>query len=162
MLVRASNLWLNYVANGEAFAAENFVGPGVGNQAHIQLFNPVGSGKRVRMRSVSSSSTSPTVTNFIVARYDVALTTLGVPAGFTVENLLGGGPAAVAEMRSQISAVALGTDFTQVYAPTTVMGTYPTSGREWGYDLLPGQGILLRGTAAAVLIVNWQWAEVPS
>jgi hypothetical protein len=152
--------WLQHVANGEAFAAENFAIPGGGITPHIQLFNPAGSGRRVRMRSVHAIG-APTAPSVLVCRHDTALTTLGVPGGFAVENLLGGGVAAVAEMRSQLVAGVLGTPFTQAFAPANEPALYHAGGREWGHDLLEGQGLLLRGVAGVVLIVNWQWVEVP-
>ena len=91
--------WLDHVANGEAYSAENFVIGVGGVLAHVQLFNPVASAKRLRLRSLNI--TSGTAIGMNLLRHDTPLTTLGLPAGFIVENLLGGGVAEVAEMRSQ-------------------------------------------------------------
>ncbi len=151
--------WSKHVASGGAFAAENFL-PGVGGVlAHIQLFNPVASGVRLRLRTVHAVSTLPVLMN--VNRHDVALTTLGLPAGFVVSNLLGGGPSEAAEMRSQAPGAALGSTFWQVNAVASTPAIYPPNGREWGHDLLEGQGILLQAAAGVLLIVNWLWVEVP-
>lgn len=151
--------WNNHVAAGEAYSAENFlIGVG-GTFAHLQLFNPVGSGIRVRLRSVHGILTA-LFTGF-VRRHDVALATLGLPAGFVVENLLGGGAAAVAEMRSSQPAALVGAEMWRLNAPANVPAIYPPAGREWGQDLLEGQGILVAGAAAQTTIVNWQWAEIP-
>ncbi len=151
--------WSDYVMNGEAFSAENFVVPGVGVIAHVQLFNPVASGVRVRLRSLSCTSGVATALNIV--RHDVALATLGLPAGFIVENLLGGGPAAVVEHRSLAQVAAVGSIFWQIGSPANDVALFPPGGREWGFELLEGQGILIRGAATAAVIVNWQWVEVP-
>lgn len=156
---RPSVLWNQHVRAGQAFSAENFVIPGGGLLGHIQLFNPAGSGIRVRLRSAHQIATS--VSNSNVRRHDVALAVLGPPAGFISENLLGGQPAPAAEMRSAALAAAVGTTFWTVNAPANVPAPYPPGEREWGHDLLPGQGILFQAAAGVVLIVNWQWVEVP-
>jgi len=145
--------------NGEAFSAENFVIGVGGTVAHVQLFNPIASGVRVRLRSLHAIATI--ATNVNLARHDTALTTLGVPVGFVIENLLGGGSAAVAEMRSESPAAPVGTLIMQLGAPPSVPAFYPGGGREWGFDLLEGQGILVAATSGVTIIVNWQWVEVP-
>ncbi len=151
--------WAKYVAAGQAFSAENFLIGAVGTIASIQLFCPLASGIRVRLRSVHSIAVA--AQTVAINRHDVALTTLGLPAGFIVENLLGGQPVAVAEMRSQAPVLTLGASFWSLTSPGAVPAIYPPGGREWGHDLLPGQGIHLAALAGATLIVNWQWAEVP-
>ena len=151
--------WSDYVMNGEAFSAENFVVPGVGVIAHVQLFNPVASGVRVRLRSLSCTSGLPTALDFV--RHDTPLATLGLPAGFIVENLLGGGPASVIEQRSLAQVAPVGSIWWQISGPANDVALFPPGAREWGFELLEGQGILIRGGATAAVIVNWQWAEVP-
>lgn len=159
MLTHSSNAWTESVRNGEAFAAEDFL-IGVGGMvAQLQLFNPVGSGIRVRLRSVHTIGAG--VQNANIRRFDTALATLGPPAGFIVENLLGSGAPNVAEIRSDQPAVATGTIFWLVNAPANTPAIYPPEGRQWGHDLLPGQGIHVQGAAGATLIANWQWIEVP-
>ena len=158
-ITRASNTWVRHVKVGEAFSAENFVVGAGGLLAHCQLFNPLASGIRVRLRSVHAILGVAVGVN--VSRHDVALTTLGPPAPFVTENLLGGGPANVAEMRSESPVAAVGSIFWQLNAPGNVPAIYPPHGREWGYDLLEGQGILLQAAAGITLITNWQWVEVP-
>lgn len=153
-----SDLWNEYVKNGEAYSAENFLTPGGGLIANIQLFNPVASGKRVRLRSCHM--TSAAALGGAVNRHDVALTTLGLPAGFIVENMLAGGPAEVAEMRSVAGVAPLGALFWQLSAGGGEPALYPGGGREWGFDLLEGQGINISGAVTATVIVNWQWVEL--
>ncbi len=156
---RDNTRWDKHVQEGEAFSAENFLIGAVGLANHIQLFNPVGSGIRVRLRHVHSIGVSVQTVN--VRRHDVALTTGVLPAGFIIENLLGGQPVSVAEMRSQQSVALLGSIFWQLNSPAAEPASYPPEGREWGHDLLEGQGILLQSVAGVTLIVNWQWVEVP-
>lgn len=156
---RDDSTWSKHVRAGEAFSAEDFlVGVG-GTVALLQLFNPVASGIRVRLRSVHAIGNAAQAVN--VRRHDVALATLGPPAGFVVENLLGGAAANVGEIRSAQPAAAVGTIFWQLNAPANTPAIYPPEGREWGHDLLEGQGVLLQAAAGVTLIVNWQWVEVP-
>ncbi len=151
--------WAEHVMAGEAFSAENFlIGVG-GTVAQIQLFNPVASGKRIRLRSVHSIITVASGVNLL--RHDTPLGTLGVPAGFVIENLLGGGQAEVAEMRSDQPVAAAGSLFWQLGAPGSVPAIYPPGGREWGHDLLEGQGIHMQGAVGLTSIINWQWVEIP-
>lgn len=151
--------WSDYVANGEAFAAENFLVPGGGLRAHVQLLNPVASGVRIRLRSLSC--TSGLALAHDVCRHDTPLATLGLPVTFITENLLGGGPASAVEHRSVAQAGASGSVFWQISAPANDVALFPPEARQWGFDLLEGQGLLVRSAAAQVVIVNWQWAEVP-
>jgi len=155
----AGRIWLDHVANGEAFSAENFILAAGGLTPHIQLFNPASSGVRVRIRSVHSIGGLGQTVN--VGRHDTALTTLGLPAGFITENLLGGGAGEAIEHRSQNNAGALGNLFWITSSPANTAAIYPPEGREWGYDLLEEQGILIQGAIATTLIVNWQWVEIP-
>lgn len=153
-------VWSRHVANGEAFSAENFVIGAGGVIAHVQLFNPAASGKRIRLRSLHA--VSAIAASFNIRRHDTPLTTLGLPAGFIVENLLSSvAPGSeVAEMRSESPGAAVGTVIWQIGAPGNRPAMYPGGGREWGYDLLEGQGLLCQAAAGATLIINWQWVEV--
>ena len=89
-----SDIWLEHVANGEAYASENFLIGVAGQFPHLQLFNPIGSGKRVRLRSVHATGLPAQFGG--VSRHDTPLATLGLPATFVIENLLAGGPVGVA------------------------------------------------------------------
>ena len=153
-----SNTWLEYIANGEAYAAENFLIGVAGQFAHLQLFNPVGSGKRVRLRSVHATGVPAQFGG--VSRHDTPLITLGLPATFVIENLLAGGPVGFAQMRSVSSVATIGSLFWQLNAPGSSPAIYPPGGREWGFDLLEGQGILVQGALGGTSIVNWMWVEV--
>ncbi len=150
--------WAEHVAAGEAFAAENFlIGLG-GTVAQMQLFNPVGSGKRVRIRSLHDIL--PAAVSATIYRHDTPLSTLGLPAPFIVENLGPGGVAEVAEMRGDQPVAPAGSSFWSLNAPANMPAIYPPKGMEWGHDLLPGQGIHVTGAAGITIIINWHWVEV--
>ena len=150
--------WRQHVENGEAYSAEDFILGAPGTFPHLQLFNPIGSGKRVRIRSVHETMTAARTVN--VRRYDPPGAILGPPAGFVVENLLGGGPAAVAELRRGNIVVQSGAPFWLLQSNANEAGIYPARGQEWGMDLLEGHGILLSGTLNTTLIAMWQWVEL--
>lgn len=152
-------LWSDHVKNGEAFSAEDFIIGAGGLYPHTQLFNPVGSGKRVRVRKVHQTNTPAVQSN--VRRYDPPGAILGPPAPFVIENMLGGGPAAVAEVRHANIVVPSGSPFWLLQGPGSTPARYPVGGQEWGHDLLEGHGILLQGSAGTTLIALWQWVELP-
>ncbi len=159
-LVTTGEVWSSHVANGEAFSAENFVIGAGGLFAHVQLFNPAGSGKRIRLRGLHSISVVASTIN--VRRHDTPLTTLGLQPTFIVENLLSSvSPGSeVAEMRSESPVVALGAVLWQAGAPGNKPALYPGGGREWGYDLLEDQGLVCQAAAGATMIILMQWVEV--
>lgn len=151
------NLFSEHARNGEAYSAEDFIIGAPGLYPHLQLFNPVGSGKLVRLRSVHQTMTAARVVN--IRRYDPPGAVLGPPAGFVIENLLGGGPAAVAELRSGNIVVPSGSAFWLLQSNANQPGVYPPKGQEWGHDLLEGHGVLLQSTVNTTLIAMWQWVE---
>ena len=122
--------WNDHAANGEAFSAEDFIIGAPGLFAHVQLFNPVDSGKRIRLRSVHAVNVS--IINMNVRRYDPPGAILGPPAPFIIENLLGGGPAPVAELRHVNALVQAGSPFWVIQAPASTIAVYPAKGLEWG------------------------------
>lgn len=154
-----SHVWLEYVAAGQAYGAENFMVPVGGMVNQMQLFNPGGSLRRVRLRSAHMIGAG--VNSATVRRHDTPLSVAVPPAPFIIENLLGGGPAGVGEMRSDTVVAAAGALFWSVNSPGSTPAPYPPQGREWGMDLLPGQGILFAGPIGGLLIMNFHWAEVP-
>jgi len=149
--------WLEHVANGEAYSAEDFILGSPGLYPHLQLFNPAGSGKRIRLRSVHAIDGLLRVN---VRRYDPPGAILGPPAPFIIENLLSGGPAAVAELRHDNIVIPSGTGFWLANAPNSITAVYPVEGQEWGIDLLENTGVLMQGPAGTILIANWMWVEL--
>ena len=128
MLARAHNSWSEHVANGEAYSAEDFILASPGLYPHLQLFNPIGSGKRIRVRKVHETMTVLRSVN--VRRYDPPGTILGPPATFIIENLLSGGPPAVAELRHDNIIIPSGGAFWLVRSNANEAGTYPPKGQE--------------------------------
>ena len=151
--------WQEHAANGEAFSAEDFILASGGLYPHVQLFNPVASGIRVRLRSVHQILTTAVLSN--VRRYDPPGAILGPPVPFIIENLLGGGPAAIAEVRHANLVAAVGSPFWLLQAPASAPAMYPVRSQEWRHDLLEGEGIVLQGNPGTTLIANWQWVELP-
>lgn len=151
--------WSQYVSNGEAFAAQNFQGVVAGQFAFTQLFNPIGSGVRVRVFVWEFMTVFAVAVNSNIRRHDVALATLGAFAG--PENLLGGGAAPAAEIRSVSQVGALGSTFWLTISAGTMRNDYPTLQLEWGHDLLPGQGMIANSTVGGFSFVGYMWAEVP-
>ncbi len=157
---KGNTTWQEHVRNGEAFAIEDFIIGAGGLFNHLQLFNPVGSGVRIRVRKAIHTMTVVIGAN--IRRHDVPLTIVGPPAPFIMENLLGGGPAPVAEVRSDRLAAPTGGNFWLIRSNPNDFAIYPPKGLEWGHDLLPGQGILMNSVViGGVLIANWQWVELP-
>lgn len=152
--------WFTSMREGRCFAAENFILPAVGLFGLIQIFNPAGSATRVVVRSIAS--TLPAAIAPRVRRHDIALPTLGLPAPFIVENLLGGGPAEVAEMRSQAVTPVPSGPFWIMFAAVNDVTTYPTDGREDAHILLPGQGLLTNTLFVnSTNITMFLWSEEP-
>lgn len=149
--------WLNLLRKGQCFMTESFNTPLPAFLAHSQIFNPAGSGIRVLVRSVNIGTLTGENTN--LARFDTALTAL---SAFVPENLLGGGPAAIAEIRNEGFAAATGSRFGLLVSRAVMMPIRPPQGQEWIHELLPGQGMLVvNAVAGDTLILDWQWAEVP-
>ncbi len=150
--------WSEHAKSGEAYSAEDFILASPGLYPHVQLFNPVGSGIRVRLRSVHQIGVAAVQSN--VRRYDPPGAILGPPIPFIIENMLGGGPAAVAEIRHANIVVPSGSPFWLLQGLARAPAIYPLRGQEWGHDLLEGHGILLQASAGTTLIANWQWVEL--
>lgn len=151
--------WSMHVASGEAYAGE-ILRLGVGGEyPHAQLFNPVGSGLRVRLRSMQPMAIFGIAINTNMRRHDVALTTLGAFAG--PANLLGGGAAPVAELRHETNVALLGSPFWLILSAGQTRSDYPVKHLDWGYDLLPGQGFVQSGIVGGFLLSGFIWAEVP-
>jgi hypothetical protein len=148
----STELWLSEIRAGNAFALGDVVAPVAAQNSHIQLFNPVASGKQLIVRAVILGS--GTTTTLYLRRYDTALATL-VGAG---ANLLIGGAAGVGAVRKTTNAGLLGT---QILAFTVLANqpVYPVP--DWFAELSPGQGILVAdGSVNTTVPSCFYWREV--
>ena len=73
--------WSEHVANGEAFSGIGFQGGVAGQIGKVQLFNPVASGIRIRLRALEPMAIFGIAINTNIRRHDVALTTFAPFAG---------------------------------------------------------------------------------
>lgn len=152
--------WSAYVSNGEAFNGEGLQGAVAGQIAHVQIFNPVASGVRVRMRHMEPIPVFGIAINTNPRRHDVALTSNVPFAGPT--NLLGsGGAAANVQLRNVSQVGSLGSPFYLFLSTGFSRKTYPVKALDWGHDLLPGQGLVLQSGVGGFMIVGFEWAELP-
>lgn len=152
--------WSEYVANGEAFAAEVAVVAIPATMPLAQLFNPAASGVRLRLRCVESMAFFGGPINQNVRRHDVALPSVGPPFGGP-ENLLGGGAAPAVEFRFDNPVAAVGSPFWLILSAGQTRKDYPALQLQWGHDLLPGQGLMHSGVIGGFIILGYQWIEVP-
>lgn len=156
----ADEEWNEHLMNGEAFCSIGLQGGAVGMIAHVQLFNPVGSGVRVRLRTLETLPIFFIAINTNIRRHDVALTTNAPFAGPT--NLLGsGGAAALAETRTDSLVAAPGSPFWLILSTANTRKDYPALQLEWGHDLLEGQGIVLQSGVGGFIFTGFMWVEVP-
>lgn len=150
--------WSEAVANGEAFSAEALVVAAPATVPLLQLFNPAASPKRIRLRCVESMAFIGGPINQNIRRHDVALPSTGPPFGGP-ENLLGGGPASIAEFRFDNPAVPVGSPFWLILSAGQTRKDYPVLQLDWGHDLLPTQGLMHSGGVGGLLIIGYQWTE---
>ena len=95
--------WLNEIRNGRAFSRGEQLGASVGNNGHIQLFNPAGSGITIIVHQIGYAPIANTLIS--LRAFNTELTTLR-GTGF---NLRAGSPAALGVTRVQDNAGLLGT-----------------------------------------------------
>lgn len=155
----AAHEWSEQVAAGEAFVAQGFQPAVAGMIPLVQLFNPIGSGVRVRVRCWNPIPIFSVAINHNIWRHDVALTVLGAFSG--PQNLLGGGAAPVAEVRTDSLLAGATSRFWLFLSAGNTRKSYPVEELDWGHDLLPGQGILNTGAAGSFVFLGMQWTELP-
>ena len=152
--------WSEYVRNGQAFACTILATAVPAMIPEVQLFNPVGSGVRLRVRNLEPMTLFGFGLNQNIWRLDTPITSTGVFG--IVENLLGGGSAPLAEQRfDNVAALpAAGRWWLFLVAGNTRV-SYPAKPQPWGHDLLPGQGLMNNGAIGGSTFVGYEWAEVP-
>ena len=144
--------WLNEIRAGRAFSGETSLAASVGNNSHLQLFNPVGSGITIVVKRIV---TTPLADQSVeVRQHNTALTTLGMNG----INLLSGGAAAIGEVRSQQNASRLGTRFRQLSLLANVPFDFA---KDWDIELGAGEGVQLIGASTNVGIIGfYEWSEL--
>jgi len=150
--------WSEHVANGEAYAGAIFVTGVPGELPFVQLLNPVGSGMRIRVRVLQPFAVFAIGVNHNLRRHDPPLASSGFFAG--PENLLGGGDPPLAQARFTTQVAMIGSRFWLFLSAGNTRKDYPNAGRDWGHDLLPGQGLMASGAVGGFVFNGWQWAEV--
>jgi hypothetical protein len=143
--------WLYEVRNGRAFANRVTQPAVAGEFSHIQLLNPVGSGKvaLVRLIDIFPGGTTPVY----YGHYNTALTTDG-GAGTNLNN---GAAAAACHMRNTTNAALLGTLF---WRGDLLANVRNNPFGEWIAQLDAGEGIVVAaGTVNQVLTVSAEWVE---
>lgn len=144
--------WLRELRAGRAFGGFASVGAGAGVQGHAQLFNPVGSGITVIVYRVYL--TVLTTTSILMSHYNTALTTLAT----TTRNMLSGGTAPVAEVRSQTNTGSFGSLF---WRSDLTASTGFNIGIEWLSELGAGEGlVILCGNNNTEMNGSYFWIEI--
>lgn len=150
--VTATERWYSEVRAGRAFMRGTHVAAAAGALGEVQLFNPAASGITVIVRRATSGALA--ADRHQVRQYDTALGTL-VGTGF---NLLSGGAAAAAVIRTATPAAADGTLISEMRLPADALGDILD---DWSWELGAGEGVLIVGTTAnQVIDVTYFWIEV--
>ncbi len=153
------DVWSGHVANGEAFVGEAIQVAAGGMIAHTQIFNPVGSGVRARLRYFEPIPIFGIGINSNPRRHDVALTSNAPFA--PPHNLLGsGGASPLVQLRNDSLVVAVGSPFWLMLSAGSNREDYPVRSSDWGHDLLPGQGLVLQSGVGGFSLVGFMWVEV--
>lgn len=140
------------IRNGRAFGGSTHRGAILANHSHVQLWNPVGSGKTAIVRAFNGSH--DTAGRIVVASASIALNAL---SGNAPVNLLFGGVASLLELRTEVNVAALGNQIFNefVAANDALRSTHD-------YFCLLGQGTgltLLELSTNIALSAWWQWVE---
>ena len=144
--------WLSEIRAGRAFTRGRRLAASGGNFGEIQLINPAGSGITVIVhRLVGSMQTSAQIQ---IRQHNANLLT-DVGTGF---NLLSGGAASVAHIRTAIPAALDGTLNIERRVLTAVNEEWL---RDWAYELGAGEGIFIAPNSVNVeLAMAYEWIEV--
>lgn len=144
--------WLTAIRRGLAFVGGQGITGAAGQQAHVQLLNPAGSGITVVMHKCKA--TRDTAGSLLFHRHDTALTTLET----TQVNLLIGGTAPVGQIRTVSNAGNLGT---LIFPLATPSDQTLVLFEEWGPELGPGEGVVvINPSAAGTLRAVFEWIEL--
>ncbi len=144
--------WLSELRAGRAFGQRGSISAGTGNNPHVQLFNPGGSGVTALVYAATVSTT--TAQQILWGFYDTALSSLHG----TGVNLLRGGAAGKCDVRSQASTSLLGTLIhEQEFAASDGRILPPV----WLGELGEGEGLIVVGnTQNTLLRLGFRWVEI--
>ncbi len=147
----ASDPWYTALRAGQAFWGGHHRGQSAAVFSHIQLLNPVASGKSATVYFFTGGATASGL--YHVREYDTALTTL-VQNGINCQS---GGAGGVCEIRTMDNGAALGTLVTIIYA---VSNAWLPVGNQWVFELGQGQGLVVAPGAVNVGVnAAWWWVE---
>jgi hypothetical protein len=142
----------NRVLSEMAFTGYGYQAGAAGNYAHVQLWNPPGSGKNVYVEQLNFFSGSAFASGVAVRSAVAALTNLGEVMH---SKKMGGADSGAAQLRIQSNAAPIG-----VKNLLNMSGTLPTFKFSEPMLIVPGTGInLYNGNLAADLAVTFETFE---
>ena len=151
--VIAQDQWYAQIRASRAFVLGGAQASVGGQYGHVQILNPAATGVNVIVYSILAGKT--TAGAILVHRYDTALATL-IGQGV---NLLAGGAAGLAAVRSGSNAAQLGTQM--VEATSAAMAFVPIM-PGWSVQLGPTQGIVvLTDIVNERVTATFEWIELP-
>ncbi len=146
-----SERWFSEMRAGRCFMRGEVVAAAAAQFAEYQIFNPGASGRQIIVYGAMFSSNSSDQPQ--LRRFDTALGTL-IGNGF---NMLLGGAASVAEIRSAVPAAQDGTRMSILQVATNAPQTLAPV---WIAELSPGQGLIMAaGTANTGVCTIFWWNE---
>ena len=152
LTVTATDRWYTEIRAGRAFVFHGTLGPSAGNNSHIQLFNPAASG--VIVIPVYCAARVSVEGPAFISQHNVQLAT-DVGAGV---NLLSGGAASAAHLRSNNNAGVLGTTIERLYL---LANTWVTVLENWHMEMDAGEGILFAPNNVNVQVdITFRWIEL--
>ena len=144
--------WLNEIRAGRGFVHSVRLAASVGNNGHVQLFNPAASGITVLVKRLSHSSGGAPLAH--MTQHNTELTT---DAGAGV-NLLSGGGAAAAHLRSVDNSGVLGTIIGNHEIPATTPLLWFD---DWFMELGEGEGLVaVNGSVNVSINATFFWIEL--
>ena len=151
LTVTATEKWLAAVQAGTAFGMFGSQNAVAAQFSHVQLFNPVASGKTALVRAIIVATGAAGAAGF-----NIDNTARAVDGGAGI-NLINGGAAGVCHVRTEANAGVQGTQFGSVLTLASVSVVLPI---EWFMQLAPGQGLTMYATAVNVqLVASFFWVE---
>jgi len=138
---------------GSAFWQSKAMQATAGNYPHVQIWNPVGSGRVCIVDDIGYSVLPSSGAHLIASSAPLATFAMN-PA-----SKLAGGVGSVMEIRVQEAAALIGAPFTSIGALSGDMKVLNLSSP---YVIYPGKGLILAGSAAAQMVqANFQFYEEP-